>query len=415
MIHVTSQTHFDFPHKKPLKQKHTTLPGGEIKACTGTKMVKTTCCNQGVDPTTKDDVGRVQQTSNTQLTVSDHSSHSVPSLQPAVVQKVTSPLQAHPGNKVVSCLKFLYILFAEGAESCKVTTTLYILLPFSMSAADSVCQVAADFANENIRAIRAKFADFQTKVCSKLIKNGVDTDEFRLFLANQFPPGDCIPPPPAGLTEMFKAITHHGLWDYFHYSPLVPITKKFCAGDPEVEDWVQVYKQDLKAYQIVAKVKDYIGTDLNIADPPPVEKAKDDPRYNRSVEWKTKYIDHSLQYLADVWELFSYHYLGPDYPPTALLNHVRRGCLSVTWLVPSQLIPRLIKRVKLDTDFFQQHSILKVMVEDECVYEKTSEKITAVSLPWAPLEVFLSSKLYCEQYQSPLYFQGWAVDLLLAY
>ena len=137
-----------------------------------------------------------------------------------------------------------------------------------MSAAAFVCQEAADFANENLRAIRAKFADFQTKVCNKLFKNGVDADDFQLFVTNQFPPGDCIPPPPAGLTEMFKAITHHGLWDYFHYSPLVQIAKKFGAGDSEVDRWVQTYKQDLKAYQIVAKVEDYIGAELNIADPP---------------------------------------------------------------------------------------------------------------------------------------------------
>ena len=249
-----------------------------------------------------------------------------------------------------------------------------------MSAAAFVCQEAADFANENLRAIRAKFADFQTKVCNKLFKSGVDADEFRLFVTNQFPPGDCIPPPPAGLIEMFKAITHHGLWDYFHYSPLVQIANKFGAGDFEVEGWVQTYKQDLKAYQIVAKVEDYIGADLNIADPPPVERAKNDPRYNRPVEWKTKFIDHSLQYLAEVWELFSYHYLGPDSPPTALLDHVRRGCLSVTWLVPSRLIAPLVKTAKFDTDFFQQHRIIKLMVEDECVYKEVSEKSTPVSL-----------------------------------
>ena len=67
--------------------------------------------------------------------------------------------------------------------------------------------------------------------------------------------------------------------------------------------------------------------------------------------------------------MFSYNYLVPDCPPTALLDRVRKGCLVVTWLVPSGLIELLIKRANIETDFFQQHRILKVTVGDKCVYE----------------------------------------------
>ena len=229
---------------------------------------------------------------------------------------------------------------------------------------------AVVFARDNRQVITAKFGAFQTKVCNKLFKNGVNTKDFRLFVTNQFPPGDCIPRYPTSLTEVFEAITHHRLWDYFHYSPLVLIVQTFGANDPEMEGWVQTYKQDLKAYQLVTTVEKYIETDLDVAGPPPAKRARYDPRYYTPVEWKTKFVDHSLQYLADVWELFSYHYLVPDSPPTALLDRVRRGCFSVTWLVPTGLIPSLIKRVQLETEFFQQYRIVKVTVGNECVYKE---------------------------------------------
>ena len=207
---------------------------------------------------------------------------------------------------------------------------------------------------------------------------------------NQFPPGDCIPRSPTSLTEIFEAITHHRLWDYFHYSPLVRIVQKFGSSDQEMERWVQTYKQDLRAYQLVATVEDYIETDLDVADPPPARCdldiadlptscAKYDPRYYHPMEWKTKFIDHSLQHLTEVWELFSSHYLMPDSPPTALLDRVRRGCVSVTWLVSSCLIPSLTKRVKIDTEFFHKHHILKVTVGKECIYEEVTEESTSVS------------------------------------
>ena len=238
---------------------------------------------------------------------------------------------------------------------------------------------AVVFARENLQAIMDKFAVFQTNVCSKLLKSGVDPEEFRLYVINQFPPGECIPPSPANLTEVFKAITYHGLWDYFHYSPLVQIAKKFGAGDPDMEDWVKTYKQDLKAFQIVATLEDFIEADIDVTDPPPAKRAKYDSHYNTPVEWKTKFVDHSLHYLAEVWELFSYHYLVPDSPPTALVDRVRKGCFSITWLIPSGLIPTLIRRVKSKTEFFKQHHILRVTVWNECIYDEVDDESTTVS------------------------------------
>ena len=96
-------------------------------------------------------------------------------------------------------------------------------------------------------------------------------------------------------------------------------------------------------------------------------------------EWKTNFIDHSLEYLTEVWELFSSHYLMPDSPPTALLNRIRRGSFEVTWLIPSGLIPPFIKQVEANAEFFQQLCILKVTVGKECIYEEITERNTFVS------------------------------------
>ena len=181
---------------------------------------------------------------------------------------------------------------------------------------------AAVFARENLQVITAKFAAFQTKVCNKLFKNGVNTKDFRLFVISQFPPGDFIPRSPTSLTEVFQAITHHRLWDFFHYSPLVRIVQTFGANDHEMEGWVETYKKDLKAYRLVTTVEEYIETDLELAGTPP---AKYDPHHYRPVGWGSTLIDHTLQYLAEVWKAFSSHYLLPDSPPTALVDRIRKA------------------------------------------------------------------------------------------
>ena len=219
-----------------------------------------------------------------------------------------------------------------------------------------------------------------TNVCNKMFKNKVDIENFLLFVAALFPPGDFIPPLPTNLTRVFDAITHHGLWDSLHYSPLVRIVRKFGAGDPEMEAWIQGYKKDLRSYTLLTTVEDCIESELLAsAEPPPAKRAKYDPRYCCPVEWKTDFVDHTLRYLADVWEMFSDRYLLPDSPPTALLDRVRRGCISVIWLVPLYLIPQLLKIV-VDTTFFRKHHILKVTVGGEVVYdEEVARETTEVS------------------------------------
>ena len=71
---------------------------------------------------------------------------------------------------------------------------------------------------------------------------------------------------------------------------------------------------------------------------------------------------------------FSLCYLDPDSPQTALLDRIREGCISVTWLIPSYLVPQLTKRAKINTKFFQKHGILKVTVSDQCIYEEETSK-----------------------------------------
>ena len=163
------------------------------------------------------------------------------------------------------------------------------------------------------------------------------------------------------------------------------IVQTFGANDPEMESWVQTYKKDLKAYSIITAVEDFIEadldvTDLDVDDLPPAKRAKYDPHYCCPVEWKTSFLDHTLQHLTEVWEMFSNRYLLPDSPPTALLDRVRRGCVSITWLVPTRMIPQLIKGVESNTEFFQEHHISKVIVDGKCVYEVCSCMFTKSNL-----------------------------------
>ena len=238
---------------------------------------------------------------------------------------------------------------------------------------------SAVFKRENRQAITSKFASLLIHICNKMLKNGdVNIEQLRLFVITLFPPGDCIPHSLTSLTEIFEAITRHGLWDFLHYSPLATIVNVFGANDPDMNKLVQDYMKDLKSYTSMTEITDCI--EFVLANPTEPLPAKYDPDYNRPVEWKTNFIDHTLQYLVEVWKMFSSRYLLPDSPPTALLDRVRRGCVSITWLVPTHMIPQLMKGVESSTEFFQEQHISKVIVDGKCVYEVCSYSFTMSNL-----------------------------------
>lgn len=55
--------------------------------------------------------------------------------------------------------------------------------------------------------------------------------------------------------------------------------------------------------------------------------------------------------------------------------------MSITWLVPSGLIPQLIERARSDADFFKRHRFLSVKVGEEYVYEEeVTKESTSVSI-----------------------------------
>ena len=97
------------------------------------------------------------------------------------------------------------------------------------------------------------------------------------------------------------------------------------------------------------------------------------------MEWKTEFDDHSFQYLTDLWELFSCHCLKPDSPSTTWLHRVRKGCVSITWLIPSDLVSQLIKSAEMNMEFFYKHRILKVTVGDQCVYEEERSRSVSIT------------------------------------
>ena len=53
--------------------------------------------------------------------------------------------------------------------------------------------------------------------------------------------------------------------------------------------------------------------------------------------------------------------------------NIAEGCIGITWLIPVNLIERVIKMVQETANMLAEENILKVMLEGQCTYPMESK------------------------------------------
>ena len=95
-----------------------------------------------------------------------------------------------------------------------------------------------------------------------------------------------------------------------------------------------------------------------------------------SCKVKAKITDHSLKYVRDVWESLAELFSLPIL--TLLLHKIAKGCLEITWRVPSELAAYVIQRAKESGDYFNNQQFLRLTVDGVNIYPE-SEAVVEVT------------------------------------
>ena len=215
---------------------------------------------------------------------------------------------------------------------------------------------------KNLARIRGSFATLVTRVTDKLKRKSIDMSDFRLYVFTLFPPGDLMSRA-SSIAEVCEVLSRHQLWDYYHYSPVEEIAKKFADDDPEISMWISDYKCELAGFKATTKIADFIKTcndEEDIADSEQSirqDMARYDKRYCRKLTFKLKVrvtID-SLVYIDEFWRSIADHFFIPCL--SVLLDRIREGCLEVTWCVPTLMAIQIQANLQDSTEFLQQMKI----------------------------------------------------------
>lgn len=206
----------------------------------------------------------------------------------------------------------------------------------------------------------------------KLKEKPIKVEDFQFFLASLFP-SECIPKS-SSVHELFEAITRQKLWDYWNYYQLEQIVQEFVADDREMISWMKTYQQDLKSFKATTKLIDHIPAARADSEYMSLSAERQPARYDQryylslSIKLKIEFTDHTLLYIDDLWNEFADLYGLP--PRVALFDHVRRGCVSIVWCIPSHLTSEICSAKPLSADFCCKHKIMRVEFGEKCIYQE---------------------------------------------
>ena len=248
-------------------------------------------------------------------------------------------------------------------------------------------------ARRNIRKINGKFSMLVTR-SRKRLQSRIDVKEFQTFLVTMYSSPNSrdgsgtvttVIKSAESLDEMFVALGEYGLWDYLNYDLLQEIIEEFASDDDELNSMMEQYQQDLTGHILTQKIETYLeathdelpittsdsetsGDEIIPALP---QQKKRELFKELSFKVEINVADHTLGYVKDLWRSLRKQFRLPR--PAMILQRIAEGCICITWLIPTNLVRHVTRMAEETTNMFPKQHILRVMLEEHCIYPMETE------------------------------------------
>ena len=234
--------------------------------------------------------------------------------------------------------------------------------------------VTVAIAKWSIQNIHGRFAILLTESRKRLQIRGIDVEDVQDFLIIMYSSPESrdgsdtvttVLESARSLKEIFRALTKHRLWDYLNYCLLQSIIEAFASDDNELKGMMEKYQKNLMDHILSQKVATYldaVSESKNSADETP------NPELFKMLTTKcdANVTEHTLSYVNDLRQSLVDQLA---LPPTALILHkISKGCINITWRIPTNLDKHVTKRAQETSSTFATDRIMKVMLEEQSIY-----------------------------------------------
>ena len=270
---------------------------------------------------------------------------------------------------------------------------------------------AVTVAQRSVKRIKGKFSILVTKSRRKLQNKKIDVDDVQTFLVTMYSSpksrdgSDTITvvvESARNLSEIFRALSKYGLWDYLNYYLLQDMIEEFAHDDDELNGMMKQYQKDLTGHILTLQIQTYLDAthdelpfvstndsensdDATIPALPPQQKYRLFKKLTGKI--KANVTDHTLTYVTDLWRSLANQFALPR--PAMILHNIAEGCIGITWLIPNNLVKYVTRMAQETANMFAEEQILTVMLEKQCIYPMETEltiKPTLLDTQPSPLQ-----------------------------
>ena len=260
--------------------------------------------------------------------------------------------------------------------------------------------------------IKGKFSILVTKSRRKLQYRKINVDDVQTFLVTMYSSPDSedgsdtvttVVESAKSLDEIFRALSKHRLWDYMNYYLLQSIIEEFAGDDDELNGMMEQYQEALTGHILILRMQTYLeatkqpiatsGSD-NLADE--VVPLQQDYELFRKLTAKCEVniTNHTLSYVISLWRSLAKQFALPR--PAMILHDIAEGCIGITWLIPANLVEHVTKMAQETTNMFAEENVLRVKLEELCIYPMETKQETESFMPQIELPLPKSKALILE-------------------
>lgn len=235
---------------------------------------------------------------------------------------------------------------------------------------------------EDLSALSQLYESVQTSVSKKIDAICMNKTKLHHFLIEIYPP-NTIPNPiidemeaASSTKSLFCILTRCGMWSYVNYHLLECIVNEYIPHDDEVQKQLQHYIRQLEVFARTASIHVYIDacrmfSAASLSDQGkeiPVDIYIPDPALFTCLKIKIqvrapKQLIHLLKLQGHLTKQFFLPH------PTLLLGEIGRGSVLVKWYFPAVETGRILTSASSCSDFYREHNIVQVNINDQLVYE----------------------------------------------
>ena len=214
--------------------------------------------------------------------------------------------------------------------------------------------------------IQAKYQSLENDMITLLEERNVEFSKFSYF-GNMFFPPELVEGAINARDYLEKARISKILnpWNYF---PLRDIMLRILKEEDcqRVETAFADYHDDLNNYLSVTSILNFLH-DRSIKELLAYPTCDLDSLSLKLVD--VNITKQSLKYIQDLWKSLS-GYLRLNQPTVLLQSICEHDHIEINWLVSSEISSKMCEVGPVSKEFFTQHHITQVLINEECIYDE---------------------------------------------